>query len=53
MSQGQVWRKRSAGLAGEYKGATTTWMRATDSERATSAAVLPGQRKAGMKRRKY
>ncbi len=53
MNQGQVWKKRSAGLTTEYRTEATTWMRSKDSDRATSAATPASQRKAGVKRRKY
>ena len=53
MSQSQVWKKRSARLTHEYRTDSATWMKSKDTDRALSAAAPAGQRKAGMKRRKY
>ena len=53
MSQSQVWKKRSAGLASELRTDSTTWMKSKDTDRAMGAAAPAGQRKAGVKRRKY
>ena len=53
MRQSQVWKKRSAGLANEFRTESTTWMKSKDTDRAMSTAAPAAERKAGMKRRKY
>jgi hypothetical protein len=53
MSQSQVWKRRSAGLAEELKDLTRTWLNPQDTIRPLLAAASDGKRKAGLKRRKY
>lgn len=53
MSQSQVWKKRSAGLANEYRIAARRWWNPKDADREMIAAASTGQKKAGMKRRKF
>ena len=53
MRQSQVWKKRSAGLTTEFRADNANWLKPGESGRAQSAAAPAGQRKAGVKQRKY
>jgi predicted DNA-binding ribbon-helix-helix protein len=53
MAQSQVWKKRPAELASELRVEARSWLYQKDSERDVPAAVPAGQRKAGVKRRRY
>jgi hypothetical protein len=53
MSQSEVWKRRSAGLAGEFKDQTGTWLILKDTNRPAVAAASDGKRRAGLKRRKH
>lgn len=53
MSQSQVWKKRSAGLTREFRADNANWLKPGDTDRIKSAAAPAGQRKAGVKPRKY
>ena len=52
MRQNQVWKKRPAGLAGDTKLAVRCWLSQADDTRQETAATLPGQKRAGLKKRK-
>ena len=53
MRQIQVWKKRSGGLTTEFRADDAKWLKPGETGRALSAAAPAGQRKAGVKQRKY
>ena len=54
MNQGQVWKKRSAGLTGEFRGNDTNWLCPKDRDHERNSAMPEGSaRKAGVKLRRY
>ena len=54
MNQGQVWKKRSGGLTGEFKGNDTNWLCPKDRDRKRNLATPAGSaQKAGVKLRRY
>jgi hypothetical protein len=53
MRQNQVWKKRSAGLTIEYWADEARWLKPGEKYRTQRADAPAGQRKAGVKQRKY
>ena len=53
MRQSEVWKKRPAGVVGDMKESAPCWLDRTEESRQETAAALPGQKKAGLKKRKY
>jgi hypothetical protein len=54
MNQGQMWKKRSAGLSGEFRGNDTNWLCPQDRDRKGNVATPAGSaRTAGVKLRRY
>jgi hypothetical protein len=53
MKQSQVWKKRSAGLTTGLRADSANWLKPSDTGRTLIAAAPAGQRKAGVKQRKY
>jgi hypothetical protein len=54
MNQGEVWKKRSTGLTGEFRGNDTNWLCSKDRDRDRNVATPAGSaRKAGVKLRRY
>jgi len=54
MIQSQVWKKRSAGLTGEFRGEATNWLCPKERDRESIMATPAGkQPTAGVKSRKY
>lgn len=53
MRQSQVWKKRPAGLATELKADNANWLKPSETGRTVVAVAPAGQRKAGVKQRKY
>ena len=52
MRQNQVWKKRPAGIADDVKASARCWLNQTDECRQETVEALPGQKKAGLKKRK-
>ncbi len=53
MRQNQEWKKRPVVLAGDMKSAARCWLNRTDDARQETAEVPPGQKRAGLKKRKF
>ena len=53
MRQNQVWKKRPAGLVGDMKSTARCWLSQADEARQETAVALPGQKRAGLKKRKF
>jgi hypothetical protein len=53
MSQSQVWKKRPAGLASEFRDQSRTWLNPKEDNRQLEAVAPAAHRKAGLKQRKF
>jgi len=54
VTQSQVWKKRSAGLTGEFRGEATSWLCQRERHREWNMVTPAGKRnKAGVTSRKY